>query len=94
LVVAVKLGAEGALAVQRERVLRQIAPRVTVADATGAGDAFDAGFVAAWVSGWPLEEALALGVACGSLSVRGIGGTPSQPTIEEARDEMRALLAV
>jgi sugar/nucleoside kinase (ribokinase family) len=91
LIVAVKLGAEGALAVQGDRVVRRAPGRSVVVDSTGAGDSFDAGFVAAWVSGWPLEEALALAVACGSLSTRGIGGIAAQPTLEEAAEEMRSL---
>jgi sugar/nucleoside kinase (ribokinase family) len=91
LVVAVKLGREGALAVSGDRLARQAAARTGVIDSTGAGDSFDAGFVAATISGWPLEEALALGVACGSLSTRGIGGTSAQPTLEEAAAEMRSL---
>jgi sugar/nucleoside kinase (ribokinase family) len=94
LIVAVKLGPEGALAVQGGRVVRQAAARMSVLDTTGAGDSFDAGFVAAWISGWPLEEALALGVACGSLSTQAIGGTAAQPTLQEAADEMRSLLAI
>jgi sugar/nucleoside kinase (ribokinase family) len=91
LVVAVKMGGAGAIAAQGDRVIRQAAARTVVLDSTGAGDSFDAGFVAAWVSGWPLDEALALGVACGSLSTRGIGGTDAQPTLDEAAAEMRSL---
>jgi sugar/nucleoside kinase (ribokinase family) len=94
IIVAVKLGPDGAIAVQGGRVVRQVARRVSVQDTTGAGDSFDAGFVAAWISGWPLEEALALGVACGTLSTQAIGGTASQPTLEEAAGEMRTLLAI
>lgn len=84
LTVAMKLGAEGGLAVKGERVVRRAAPSVGVVDTTGAGDSFDAGFVAGHVSGWPIEESLALAVACGSLSTRGVGGTSAQPTLEEA----------
>jgi sugar/nucleoside kinase (ribokinase family) len=58
---------------------------VEAVDATGAGDSFDAGFLAAFLDGHPLPEALALGVACGALSTRAAGGTAAQPTLEEAR---------
>jgi sugar/nucleoside kinase (ribokinase family) len=84
LTVAVKLGREGGLAVRGEEALRVPAPPSTVVDTTGAGDAFDAGFVAARLAGRPLGEALALAVACGSLSTRAIGGVDGQPTLEEA----------
>jgi sugar/nucleoside kinase (ribokinase family) len=84
LTVVVKLGREGAIAVREGQLVRAPAPRVQVVDATGAGDSFAAGFVAATVSGWPLEEALRLAVACGAASVRGIGGVDGQATLEEA----------
>jgi sugar/nucleoside kinase (ribokinase family) len=85
-----KLGGEGAMAIDDGgRVVRVPAPRVEVTDTTGAGDSFDAGFLHAWLSGAPLEDSLRLGVACGSLSTRGLGGTATQPDLAEAR----ALLA-
>ena len=57
---------------------------VQVIDAVGAGDSFDAGFVYGALAGWPLEQNLALAVACGALSTRAAGGTTAQPTLEEA----------
>jgi sugar/nucleoside kinase (ribokinase family) len=90
-VVAVKLGARGALAATPDgRVLRAPALAVEPVDTTGAGDSFDAGFLAAWLAGRPLEACLALGVACGSLSTRGVGGTATQPTLAEAEAAARA----
>jgi sugar/nucleoside kinase (ribokinase family) len=82
--VVVKLGAEGALAAGAETA-RVHAPRVAPVDATGAGDSFDAGFLAARLAGEDLAGALALGCACGALSTRAAGGTASQPTLAEAR---------
>ena len=61
---------------------------VDVVDSTGAGDSFDAGFLYGTLAGWPLRDALELAVACGSLSVTGIGGTAAQPTLDEARAAM------
>ena len=69
--------------------MRATARRVAVIDTVGAGDSFDAGFVAATVSGWPLDEALALAVACGSASTRAMGGVDGQPTLDEAAELMR-----
>jgi sugar/nucleoside kinase (ribokinase family) len=89
-VVAVKLGSAGAIALAGGRLARCRAPRVEPADTTGAGDSFDAGFIAAWLAGRPLEECLAIAVACGSLSTRGIGGTAGQPTLDEAEALARA----
>jgi sugar/nucleoside kinase (ribokinase family) len=50
----------------------------------GAGDSFDAGFIAARVAGRPLRESLLLGCACGALSTRAPGGVDGQPTLAEA----------
>ena len=86
LTVVVKLGAEGALAVRGEEALRVPADRVEVVDSTGAGDGFNAGFLYGFIEGRPLAECLALGVACGSLSVRAIGGVDGQATLEEAEE--------
>jgi sugar/nucleoside kinase (ribokinase family) len=86
LTVAVKLGAEGALAVRGEEALRVPADKVQVVDSTGAGDGFDAGFLYGFLDGRSLGECLALGVACGSLSVRAIGGVDGQATLEEAEN--------
>jgi sugar/nucleoside kinase (ribokinase family) len=84
LIVAVKLGAEGALAGRGEEALRLPANRVQVIDSTGAGDAFDAGFIRAFLDGRPLDEMLALAVGCGTLSTRAVGGVDGQATLEEA----------
>jgi sugar/nucleoside kinase (ribokinase family) len=90
--VAVKLGRDGGLAVPAGGgpVMRSPAPHAVVepVDAVGAGDTFDAGLLAGWLAGAPLEEALALACACGALSLRRAGGTAAQPTLEEARAVM------
>jgi ribokinase len=83
-IVVVKLGAEGAVAFGSGEVVSVAAPAVDAVDATGAGDSFDAGFLAAWLSGAGLERSLALGCACGALSTRALGGTAGQPDRAEA----------
>ncbi|MGH2637291.1 MAG: carbohydrate kinase family protein [Actinomycetota bacterium] len=82
--VAVKLGDGGGLARRGEEIVRLPGIPVDVVDATGAGDAFDAGFVLGLLRGWPLERALSLANACGGLSCRSIGGVDGQPTLDEA----------
>ena len=83
--VAVKCGVDGAIAVAGHgSVARCGAIETDAVDTTGAGDAFDAGFLAAWLEGHVLEDALRLAVACGSLSTRAAGGTDGQPTRDEA----------
>ena len=82
--VVVKLGAEGALAVDGGRIVRAAAVTVEEVDSVGAGDSFDAGFLAGHLAGRPLEESLRLANACGALSMRAAGGTAAQPTLAEA----------
>ncbi|NSC20173.1 carbohydrate kinase family protein [Streptomyces albus subsp. chlorinus] len=84
-VTVVKNGADGALAHDGRTLLTAPGIRVTPRDTVGAGDSFDAGFVAANLAGLPLSEALEMAAVCGALSTRAHGGTPAQPTWEEAR---------
>ena len=57
--VVVKLGPAGALGVGPGGALERVsALPVTPVDTTGAGDSFDAGFLAAWLDGRPLVDAL------------------------------------
>ena len=87
-VVAVKLGAEGAVARRGKEVVRAAPPPVQVVDTTGAGDSFDAGFVCGYLQGWPLERTLRLACACGALATRQPGGTNGQPTLAEALEAL------
>jgi sugar/nucleoside kinase (ribokinase family) len=86
-VVVAKAGADGAIAAaEGDRLVRAAAPTADVVDTTGSGDAFDAGFLASWLAGDPLERSLAFGNACGALSGRAIGGVDGQPTMAETLD--------
>ncbi|HJY32804.1 MAG TPA: carbohydrate kinase family protein [Actinomycetota bacterium] len=82
-VVVAKNGADGALAAHGERLVRAAAPTIDAHDTTGAGDAFDAGYLASMLAGDPLERSLAIANACGALSTRALGGVDSQPTMDE-----------
>jgi sugar/nucleoside kinase (ribokinase family) len=82
-VVVTKDGADGALAAHGERLVRAAAPTIDALDTTGAGDAFDAGYLASMLAGDPLERSLAIANACGALSTRAVGGVDAQPTMDE-----------
>lgn len=84
-----KLGRQGAMALENGRALHVPAYTVQPVDTTGAGDSFDAGFLHAWLAGQPLADALRFGAACGALSTRGLGGTATQATVEEAQEMIR-----
>ncbi|MFT4285971.1 MAG: carbohydrate kinase family protein [Protaetiibacter sp.] len=90
-VVAVKDGAEGGFAVTPDgSVVRAPGLTLDVVDTTGAGDSFDAGFLAAWLDGRPLAEAVRWAAVAGSLSTRGAGGTGGQATRAEVEAELTA----
>ncbi|GAB2855303.1 hypothetical protein GCM10027176_67310 [Actinoallomurus bryophytorum] len=80
----VKRGGEGALALFEGALVGARGPLVTPVDTVGAGDGFDAGFLAGWLTSRDIADALAWGCACGALSTRAAGGTAAQPTAGEA----------
>lgn len=67
--VAVTMGAHGALLVTAEDVLRMPAPRVKVRSAIGAGDSFLGAMVSALAGGWAVKGAFHLGIAAGAAAV-------------------------
>jgi sugar/nucleoside kinase (ribokinase family) len=74
-VIAVKCGSEGAV-VQNGAHRTQV-PGVAVrpVDTIGAGDSFNAGFLAAWLSGCSPEESARAGNVTGAFSTQRPGGT-------------------
>ncbi|HVO42729.1 MAG TPA: carbohydrate kinase family protein [Aggregatilineales bacterium] len=75
-IVAIKRGSEGAVVYTGETVIEQPAQRVPedeIADTIGAGDAFDAGFMAALLHGRSAAEAVAFASEVAAQSLRGHG---------------------
>ncbi|HEV3066710.1 MAG TPA: sugar kinase [Streptosporangiaceae bacterium] len=83
--VVVKLGERGALCTDGARYYLAEPPPVTVTDATGAGDCFDAGVIAGLLSGLDLPSAVALGCAVGTASTQAAGGTAGCPDLATAQ---------
>ncbi|MGA5302590.1 carbohydrate kinase family protein [Nucisporomicrobium flavum] len=81
--VVMKNGAAGARAWGPGGACSAPGRTVEVVDTTGAGDSFNAGFLAARLAGRPLAEAIGWAAAAGSLSTRAAGGTAAQATREE-----------
>jgi sugar/nucleoside kinase (ribokinase family) len=77
--VVIKLGRLGSRIVGGGVELRAAAPRARVLDPTGAGDAFNAGFLVATLRGGTLQAALRLGNRIGALSTRRAGGIAGLP---------------
>jgi sugar/nucleoside kinase (ribokinase family) len=73
--VVVKMGANGAVAIQNGHRFSAPAVPVTVIDAVGAGDSFNAGFLNQVLRGADLATCLAYGNLCGAFSATDCGGT-------------------
>lgn len=68
-----KRGAEGSALLGTPK-LAVPAERLRPIDPTGAGDAFNAGFLQRWLAAAPLEECLRAGNECGGVAVQCLGG--------------------
>ncbi len=75
--IALKLGAEGAVYADGDgHTFRLPAAPARVEDTTGAGDAFSAGFLNAWLAGQSPEEALHRAVGLAARAVGRVGARP------------------
>ncbi len=73
LLTAATLGEEGVLAWDGRRFHAAAAYRVPVADTTGAGDIFHAGFIYGLLQGWPLDRQLDFGCAAAAINCTKVG---------------------
>lgn len=83
--VVLKQGSQGATLYKRGEAMRCGAFRVQVADTTGAGDAFDAGFISALLYGKGLGEAVRWGCATAAIKIQKKGARAGLPSLEELR---------
>ena len=86
-VAIVKIGEKGCY-IHRDRTIHVPAHLVTAVDTTGAGDAFAAGFLHAWLLGKPLETCGDLGSLLASRVIQQVGARLA--ALPE--NEIRALL--
>lgn len=85
-VALVTLGADGCLVADPDGVTHVPGQLVTVVDTVGAGDAFSAGFLSAWLRGHSPTEAAVIGNTLGSYVATQSGAVPPYSP------ELRALL--
>jgi sugar/nucleoside kinase (ribokinase family) len=73
----VKNGNEGALVIAGEEVIEQpaVLNEAGFADAIGAGDSFDAGFIRRFILKKNLRACAELGAVCGAINTTAHGGT-------------------
>jgi len=81
--VVIKDGAAGAEAIRGATALHRPALATRVVDTVGAGDAFNAGFLDAWLGGAALADCLDAGAASAAMAVGRIGG--ARGLLEDAR---------
>ena len=82
--VAVTLGAEGAVLYEDdEEIARATPPNVEAVDGTAAGDAFTACLLVSLLEGRDPQEALVRACAAGALAASRHGAQPSLPTSED-----------
>ncbi len=78
-VVVVKLGEAGAMAIDDGTLVTAKGIKVDAIDTTGAGDAFNGGFLHAWMDRLPLIDCLRAGNVCGAFSTTKPGGNAALP---------------
>ncbi|SCZ06326.1 carbohydrate kinase family protein [Microvirga guangxiensis] len=76
--VVLKRGEHGAMASHASTFISAEALPVDVIDTTGAGDAFNAGFLHSWLTTPDLERSLVAGIEAGARSVQSAGGAPTR----------------
>jgi len=80
----ITLGERGVLARTATQTVRAPAFRVEAVDPSGAGDAFDAGFIIGLLEGWDLVQTVAFACAIGASATMKLGCTPGVFTRSEA----------
>ncbi len=83
--VVLKMGQNGCLVAQgHDRIQVPIFP-AKVVDTTGAGDCWDAGFMAGLASGEDIVTAARIGNACAAFCIEAVGGATGVPSYEAVR---------
>jgi sugar/nucleoside kinase (ribokinase family) len=85
-----KIGSRGVMADVAGRVITVAPPVTTARDTTGAGDAFNAGFIDALLDNAGLEQMLQRGCVCGALSTQQAGalaGLPDRPHLTSLQEQ-------
>jgi ribokinase len=81
-IVTLKLGADGARVYYEHEMAECTVKKAVGGDSVGAGDSFDAGFLAGWLRGLPMHQCLQIACECGRSVASAIGGVAGQPTWE------------
>jgi ribokinase len=84
-IVVVKMGERGAYLFDGNNEIEIPAIKVNVVDTTGAGDAFNAGFITGLIRGLSLRECMYWGIATAALKIQKKGARSGLPNINELK---------
>jgi ribokinase len=87
-VLAVKLGSRGCYVIDKEENHLVEPFKVKVVDTTGAGDAFDAGFIHGLLTGKNINEAGKIGNFVASRSITAMGARAGLPTLDDLKKSL------
>lgn len=82
--IVVRMGREGSIGISHTEMVSEGAFAVQAEDTVGAGDAYNAGFIAALLRGLPLQDCLRMGNAVAGYTVMGKGARCS-PTLAQVK---------
>ncbi len=83
--VVLKMGRQGCVVAHGNDRVPVPAFSARVVDTTGAGDCWDAGFIAGLAKGEDLPTAARIGNACAAFSIEAVGGSTGVPSYETVR---------
>jgi 2-dehydro-3-deoxygluconokinase len=92
--VAVKMGDKGACVADSEMIVQIDPYPVTVVDTIGAGDAFNAGFLAGLLEGRDIETSGKMGALMGAMAVSSVGdteGLPERPVFDRLMKHIKEI---
>ena len=85
--VVLKLGREGCLVADAQTTIHLPSVATEIIDATGAGDCFDAGFIAGLVNGLDDADSAKIGNLTAAACIRNVGGAVGIPKYENIARE-------
>jgi sugar/nucleoside kinase (ribokinase family) len=91
-IVAIKCGQDGSIVQSGQERWKVPSIQVAVVDTIGAGDSYNAGFLAAYLAGKPLLQCARMGGVTAALSVTQVGGTEAFRDQEDARNFIKGHL--
>jgi sugar/nucleoside kinase (ribokinase family) len=88
-VVGITRGAEGAVFLDRGKLMQSSAFKVPVVDTTGAGDVFHGAFIYGLLQKWPLEDVIRFAHAVAAMKCMHFGARRGIPTLQEVQQFLK-----